>query len=167
MKGRKKLVQCSWCKRSIMRYRARKDVECPRCLAAHKHEWYLDHRAERLAAQRKRWLTMPEVRAQVTAWHKAHPEKMRAYNRAYGKRMKASMRDERRPRCDECGMTHTPASRLSILRRMEGCDLPTIREAWPCIWGRPDEHLTAAERKLFRDLAALKSSSEKQPTRAA
>lgn len=153
--SRAKFIPCSGCQRMIKRYRARKDAECARCLAASKRQWYLDHRQERLAAERARWRTGVKT-ASINEWRAAHPEKCRAYRRAYVERMRLSLRDERRPRC-ECGMTHTPPSRLAILRRMDGCEPVEIREAWPCIWSGP-----SGEKKLFRDLAALRATRGKR-----
>jgi hypothetical protein len=153
MKARKP-IRCSTCGRTIMRYRDRRDAECPRCVSAGKHQWYLDHRQERLAAERARFASGVKS-ASIKAWHAAHPDKMRAYRAAYERRMRASIRDETRPRC-ECGMTHTPSSRQAILRRMDGCSREEIREAWTCVWGG-----AAGLRKLDRDLSersALRAS---------
>lgn len=59
--------------------------------------------------------------------------------------------------CLVCGRSHAPENRQRLIRPMVG-ELQTrhIRAAWPCFYPRDD---AAAERRLFRDIAAVRAGS--------
>lgn len=59
--------------------------------------------------------------------------------------------------CAECGESHSPAARLAWLARISSdeLDLDVVRQERACWYPRTD----AGERKLFRDLAALREAA--------
>ena len=56
----------------------------------------------------------------------------------------------RRLLCEECGLPHTQARRLRVLRRCAEMEPAEIRDGYPHLW--PNERL------LYRDLAKLRGA---------
>lgn len=162
MRRAKKKLPCSTCGRIVRRTFAIKIVECVPCRRARCRRYYEAHREKRLA-EVKRWTEAhkPVVLARHAEWRRANPKKMLQYKRRYRANLKNTDALIGAVVACDCGLSHSLDGRLSILRRLDAAP-SEILESYPCLWAGE-----AGERRLYRDLAALKSSSEKQPTRAA
>ena len=64
--------------------------------------------------------------------------------------------------CTQCGMSHAPANRQRLITRMylEGLPSDQIKKAWPCFYSF-DYTDEAAERRFYRDIEAIKTSTKK------
>lgn len=152
----KKPISCSGCGRTIFRQRARKDAECKLCLAASKHQWYLDHRQERLAAELARYHAGVKT-ATIRAWRAAHPEKLAKYRAAYQQRQRQLVKEvECSLPCLECGVSHARERRQAVIRRALPATREEIIDAWPCFWQG-----TAGQARLERDLHSMGAYSHK------
>lgn len=60
--------------------------------------------------------------------------------------------------CLECGHSHAPPNRRRLIRPMADQGTPEIRAAWPCFYPPG----VVAERRLFRDLAAIRRTTTTQ-----
>lgn len=137
-----KEVSCSFCPAKMLRQAQRRVNRCSDCTAAWERDWEARHPGD--AALR---------RARFRA---RHPERARRQDmhacRRYRKRQKLLAQEVDTAAACSCGLSHSPESRLSILRRAEGLSPPEIHDAWPCIWPA----VTAGERMLYRDLAEVR-----------
>ena len=60
--------------------------------------------------------------------------------------------------CSDCGLSHAPENRRRLIARMRdvGATVAEIKTEFSCFYGLG--HRTAGERRLYRDLMAIRAS---------
>lgn len=113
----------------------------------------------RVADARYRALNRDRINTNMRAWVAANREWLLYYRRfryyflEEGRRWPAAPEDHD-DWCDDCGVRHTIEQRAALLRRLLPASVHAIRDAYPHIWGLPQDD-DAGARKLYRDLRRI------------
>lgn len=154
-------VPCSFCPVVMRRELSFAVNRCPKCKDAWRKAWAARNPEIIAAAQKRYKIANAEVvEAYNKKWKQEHPERVKVHNRRARRRWRKN--EQKRNAavlaslpCPDCGYSHSLERRLAILRRCADLSPTEVRDAYPCLWGPPDDQDSYAARRFYLDRALL------------